>query len=74
MSAHVVKKSGDLDFGAVGGFDGRSSGYAADAVVHEDNGGVQMGFNLAVLQPGGHVDAHVHSYEESVFVTDGALR
>ena len=32
-----------------------------------------MGFRVAGLEPGGSVDSHVHSWEESVYVTSGSL-
>ena len=32
-----------------------------------------MGFRVARLEPGGSVDSHVHSWEESVYVTAGSL-
>jgi quercetin dioxygenase-like cupin family protein len=32
-----------------------------------------MGFRVARLEAGGRVDAHVHSFEESIYVIDGSL-
>jgi quercetin dioxygenase-like cupin family protein len=32
-----------------------------------------MGFGVARLEPGGQVDTHVHSFEESLYVVEGAL-
>ncbi len=71
--AHIVRKRGDLAHRTPPEFEGRSTGYAGDAVVDERGGAVQMGFRLARLDPGGHADAHVHSFEESVYVIDGTL-
>jgi quercetin dioxygenase-like cupin family protein len=73
MSAHIVKKASDLVYRTPSEFEGRSAGYTGDLVVHEDNGGVQMGFRLSRLEPGGHVDSHLHSFEELVYVVDGRL-
>lgn len=73
MSNHIVKKVADLEYGVPTEFDGRSSGYTRDAVVDEAGGSVQMGYAVARLEPGGHVDTHVHSFEESVYVVDGTL-
>jgi quercetin dioxygenase-like cupin family protein len=42
-------------------------------VVDEPGGSTQMGFRLARLAAGGHVDSHVHSFEESVYVISGSL-
>lgn len=73
MAEHIVKKRSELEFATPAEFAGRSSGYEADPVVSEPGGAVQMGFRLARLQPGGTVDSHVHSFEESVYVIDGLL-
>jgi quercetin dioxygenase-like cupin family protein len=73
MSAHVVKKVADLDYRTPDEFVGRSTGYTGDNVVDEAAGAVQTGFRLARLEPGGSVDSHVHSFEESLYVTQGTL-
>jgi quercetin dioxygenase-like cupin family protein len=71
--AHIVRARADFDFRTPVEFQGRSAGYAGDPVVDEDGGSVQMGFRLARLDAGGSVDAHVHSFEESVYVIAGSL-
>lgn len=73
MSVHIVKKIGDLEFRVPPDFDGRSHGYVGDDVVDEGGGSTQTGFRVARLAPGGTVDTHVHSFEESFFVIDGEL-
>jgi quercetin dioxygenase-like cupin family protein len=73
MSAHIVKRRSDLTFATPPEFEGRSEGYTGDAIVDEPAGGVQMGFRVARLTGGGHAAAHVHSFEESVYVIDGGL-
>lgn len=73
MAHHIVKKSAELDYTVPSEFEGRSSGYTRDNVVDEPGGGVQMGFAVARLEPGGHVDTHVHSFEETLYVVDGEL-
>ena len=73
MSAHIVKRRGDLTFAVPPEFSGRSEGYTADTIVDEAAGGVQMGFRVARLAAGGRVAAHVHSFEESLYVVDGRL-
>ena len=70
---HIVKAGADLDLATPVEFEGRSKGYAGDAVVDERGGSVQMGFRIARLEAGGHVDAHVHSFEESIYVIDGSI-
>jgi len=71
--AHIVKLLDDLEFRTPAEFDGRSKGYATDAVVNEPGGGVQMGFRVSRLDAGGAVEAHVQSFEESVYVMEGSL-
>ena len=71
--AHIVRAKADLDFRTPPEFEGRSVAYTGDSVVDEAGGSVQMGFRIAQLEPGGSVDSHVHSFEESVYVLDGRL-
>ena len=71
--AHIVKLLDDLEFRTPAEFDGRSKGYATDAVVNEPGGGVQMGFRVSRLDAGGAVEAHVQSFEESIYVMEGSL-
>ncbi|MFP3880822.1 MAG: cupin domain-containing protein [Actinomycetota bacterium] len=73
MAHHIVKKAAELDYIVPPEFEGRSSGYTRHNVVDEPGGGVQMGFAVARLKPGGHVDTHVHSFEETLYVVDGEL-
>ncbi|MGD2059396.1 MAG: cupin domain-containing protein [Acidimicrobiia bacterium] len=73
MSVHIVKTTADLSYEMPSEFTGRSDGYTAAAVVDEPGGSTQMGFRMARLEPGGHADTHVHSFEESIYVVDGAL-
>jgi quercetin dioxygenase-like cupin family protein len=73
MSAHLVRRSSKLAFATPAEFEGRSDGYTGDALVDEPAGGVQMGFRVARLEAGGHVAAHVHSFEESIYVIEGRL-
>lgn len=73
MSVHIVKHHGELTFEVPAEFRGRSEGYARDAVVAEAGGAVQMGFEVARLRPEGHVDSHVHSFEETLYILEGEL-
>lgn len=73
MAHHIVKKGDELDYATPTEFSERSTGYSAVSVVDEAGGAVQMGFRLARLRPGGQVDTHVHSFEESVYVLEGSL-
>jgi len=71
--AHIVKARTAIEFDVPSEFVGRSNGYTGDLIVNEGDGGVQMGFRVARLEPGGSVDTHVHSFEESFYVMAGTL-
>jgi len=73
MSNHIVRKAHQLKYETPPEFADRSSGYTGDLAVDEAGGAVQMGFRVARLEPGGHVDSHVHSFEESIYLVEGAL-
>lgn len=73
MAHHIVRLRVDMDFVVPPEVEGRSAGYTVDAAVDEANGSVQMGFRVARLDPAGHVDTHLHSFEESLYVVEGAL-
>ena len=73
MAEHVVKKASDLNYQTPAEFVGHSSGYSGDNVVDEAARATQMGFRVARLEPGGSVGSHVHSWEESLYVTAGSL-
>ena len=73
MGHHIVRHRDGLSFTVPVEFAGHSDGYTADAIVDEAAGGVQMGFNVSRLDPGGSVEAHHHSYEESIYVISGDL-
>jgi quercetin dioxygenase-like cupin family protein len=71
--AHIVTTKPDLEFATPLEFEGRSSGFTGDAIVDEAGGAVQTGFRVARIEPGGHADTHVHSFEESFYVMEGLL-
>jgi quercetin dioxygenase-like cupin family protein len=73
MSGHIVTKAEDFRYATPSEFSNRSKGYVAASVVDEPGGAVQMGFRVANLEPGGEVDSHIHSFEESIYVVDGSL-
>ena len=70
---HIATPRADLDLRTPTEFVGRSAGYTGHAVVDENSGSVQMGFRVARIEPAGHVDTHVHSFEESIYVVAGSL-
>jgi quercetin dioxygenase-like cupin family protein len=73
MAVHIVRKSDELTFELPVEFNGHCVGYRRDDVVNEARGSTQMGFAVAHLESGGHVETHVHSWEESLYVIEGSL-
>jgi quercetin dioxygenase-like cupin family protein len=73
MANHIVRAKRDMSLVTPAEFEDRSAGYSGDSVVDEPGGSTQMGFRMANLEPGGHVDTHVHSFEESIYVVEGEL-
>src|SRR4029077_12033080 len=49
----------------------QSHGFRRASLVDRSVGSVHMGLGLCVLETGGHIDRHVHSFEESFFVLEG---
>lgn len=71
--AHHVLRVADRSFEVPAIFEGGSSGYRRCAAVDGAAGSVHMGFGVVELDPGGTVDWHVRSLEESVYVLSGEL-
>ena len=55
-------------------YQGRGTGYRRQSLVDSRVGSVHMGFGACELAPGGQVNGHVHSYEESFYVLEGSPR
>jgi quercetin dioxygenase-like cupin family protein len=73
MSArHLVRRAADADYQKPGGWAAAADGYRHWPVVGEDTGAPSTGFGLCVLDPGGSLPAHVHSFEETFYVLEGA--
>jgi quercetin dioxygenase-like cupin family protein len=69
---HLVVRAADAAYPEPPDRPAGSVGYGRWAVVDESVA-VHTGFGICRLQPGGCVAAHLHSYEESVYVLDGEL-
>src|SRR6266849_4506496 len=52
-------------------YPGRGNGFQACRLVDGSTGATHMGLRLCSLVDG-HLDAHVHSYEESFYVLEGS--
>jgi quercetin dioxygenase-like cupin family protein len=65
---HHVKRHEDI--APVAAYEDTSVGFARCSLVDETIGSVHMGLGLCTLERG-HVDGHVHSFEESFYVLEG---
>src|SRR5258707_12914000 len=52
---------------------GHSQGFTRAAYAERALGSVHMGAGVCRLAPGGQIDPHLHSFEESFYVLEGAL-
>ena len=71
MTKHVVRTAGEVPLTAPTGWASGATGYTCAATVGETSDALHTGFELCRLEPGGSLPQHVHSFEESFFVTEG---
>ena len=71
--AHVVRKAADATWGVPPILEGHAEGFRRWTVVDEAAGAVHTGFGIGEMEPGGRLDWHLHSYEESLYVIDGEV-
>jgi len=71
--AHAFRQIEDGLFKVPALYDGRSAGYRRADLIGTAEGSVHMGFFISELQPGGTIDAHVHSVEKGIFVLEGEV-
>jgi quercetin dioxygenase-like cupin family protein len=65
---------GKVDWGFSGSpahYRSHSSGYSRCSLVDRGRGAIHTDLGVCRLQPGGQLDAHVHSYEEAIYVLGG---
>ena len=55
------------------GYGAHTTGFGRWAVVGEDSGAAHTGFGIGVMEAGGSIAPHVHSFEESLFVLEGEV-
>jgi quercetin dioxygenase-like cupin family protein len=68
---HVVRPAADATWGLPANLEGHASGLRRWTAIDESAGAVHTGFGISEFEPGGSLDWHVHSYEESLYVIDG---
>jgi len=52
-------------------YGGHSAGFLRASLVDGSSGAIHTALGLCVLEPGGSVDAHLHSFEEFFYVVEG---
>ena len=72
-TSHLVRQASDTQWGPAPGPLAGAQGYAGWSVVDAASPAVHTGFGLGRFEPGGSLPAHVHSYEESLYVTEGEV-
>lgn len=73
MTDHLVARAADLAWAPPPGPLAASIGLEGWSVVDATTAAVHTGFGISRLAPGGSVPAHVHSYEESLYVLEGEV-
>lgn len=73
MTSHLVARARDAVWASATGALAGATGYVGWTAVGADSAAVHTGFGLGRLEPGGRVPWHLHSYEESLYVTAGEV-
>jgi quercetin dioxygenase-like cupin family protein len=71
VSRHLFVKGDDLVFTEFAPVPGTVGARRAPIVTEATPGAVHTGFGIAELAPGGRLPAHVHSYEDTLFIMEG---
>ncbi len=72
-TSHLVRRAADTVWGSASGPLSGASGFDTWSIVDGTTPAVHTGFAVGRLDPGGALPAHVHSYEESLYVLDGQV-
>ena len=70
---HLVRTADQANFEVPDAFAALSKGFRRWSIVNRSSGSVHQEFNICQLDPGGSIDPHIHSFEESVYVLEGQL-
>jgi quercetin dioxygenase-like cupin family protein len=73
VSRHIVAAAAGATWGVPPIVEGHATGFRRWTVVDETGGAIHTGFGVGEMDPGGRLDWHVHSYEESLYVLDGQV-
>jgi quercetin dioxygenase-like cupin family protein len=72
-SRHLIRTAAQASFEVPTAFAALSTGFRRWSIVNAAAGSVHQEFNICELDPGGSIAAHVHSFEESIYVLEGQL-
>jgi quercetin dioxygenase-like cupin family protein len=72
-SRHLVRTADQADFKTPSAFAALSKGFRRWSIVNGEAGSVHQEFNICALEPGGVIGAHLHTFEESLYVLEGRL-
>jgi quercetin dioxygenase-like cupin family protein len=72
-TSHLVAFAGDAAWAPAAGPLAKAEGFQSWSVVDGSTPAVHTGFGLGRLAPGAALPAHLHSYEESLYVLDGEV-
>jgi quercetin dioxygenase-like cupin family protein len=72
-SRHLVRTADQAAFEVPKAFAALSKGFRRWSIVNGENGSVHQEFSICELDPGGTIDAHIHTFEESIYVLEGQL-
>jgi quercetin dioxygenase-like cupin family protein len=72
-SRHLVRTAEQEAFEVPKAFAALSQGFRRWPIVNGENGSVHQEFNICELEPGGMIGAHLHTFEESIYVLEGQL-
>src|SRR5919108_537037 len=72
-SRHLIRTADQASFEVPSAFRALSKGFRRWPVVNGAAGSVHQEFNICELDPGGSIGAHLHSFEESIYVLEGQL-
>jgi quercetin dioxygenase-like cupin family protein len=70
---HYVSKIDEAEAAAPSAYQSHSAGFRRAAYVDRAMGSVHMGAGVCFLAPGGNIDQHLHSFEESFYVLEGSV-
>lgn len=72
-SRHWVRTADQANFMVPPAFADLSKGFRRWSIVNGETGSVHQEFSVCELESGGSIDAHVHSFEESIYILEGRL-